>query len=365
MRISLVLIVRDEEEALPRCLASVRDLVDECVVLDTGSTDDTVAVAQSFGARVFAQPWTDDFAAARNAAWAHATTDYVFWLDADDVLLPPDRERFRQLRATMDPAWTAVTMVYHYAFDDQGTPILRFRLPRLVKRRAGFQWVGRVHEYLEGPAPWGASDVVVTHQRTRSAGMRNLRIYEAMRSAGEPLTPRDRLYYANELADHQRWAEAMPLYDAIAEDAQYWVEDRLWALNKLAEGYEVAGNWLGMRRTVYRSFELDAPRPEACCRLGYDALQRGRPAEAIVWYDLAVRWPPRDTGGFRLEACATWLPHLQLAVCYDALGDGERAAYHNEQAARWRPDDPHVRHNRAYFQRRGVARSHPEGDGGR
>ena len=85
------MIVRDEQDNLPSCLSSVAGLFDEIVVVDTGSTDRTREIALEFGARVFDFVWVDDFAAARNAALARATGDYAFWLDADDVLDPPQR----------------------------------------------------------------------------------------------------------------------------------------------------------------------------------------------------------------------------------------------------------------------------------
>ncbi len=100
-RITLTMIVRDEEENLPKCLESIRGIFDEIVVVDTGSTDRTVEIAQSFGARVFDFVWVDDFAAARNAALSHATGDYAFWLDADDVVEPFERERLRALLDTL------------------------------------------------------------------------------------------------------------------------------------------------------------------------------------------------------------------------------------------------------------------------
>ena len=96
-RVSLTMIVRDEEENLSCCLASVRGLFDEIVVLDTGSKDRTVEVARSFGARVFDFVWVDDFAAARNAALARATGDFAFWLDADDLIEPPERRKLEAL----------------------------------------------------------------------------------------------------------------------------------------------------------------------------------------------------------------------------------------------------------------------------
>jgi glycosyltransferase involved in cell wall biosynthesis len=92
-RVSLTMIVRDEEKNLPRSLESVRGVFDEIVALDTGSTDRTIQIARSFGARVFDFVWVDDFAASRNAALARAMGDYAFWLDADDLIEPREREK--------------------------------------------------------------------------------------------------------------------------------------------------------------------------------------------------------------------------------------------------------------------------------
>ncbi|MEN9614721.1 MAG: hypothetical protein RL022_143, partial [Chloroflexota bacterium] len=85
-RIALVMIVRDEASNLERCLASAVPWVDEMVVVDTGSADATVEIAESFGARVGHFAWCDNFAAARNAALGLATADWVLQLDGDEVL---------------------------------------------------------------------------------------------------------------------------------------------------------------------------------------------------------------------------------------------------------------------------------------
>ena len=93
VRTSLTMIVRDAEKDLPKCLESARGVFDEIVVVDTGSVDRTAEIAREYGARVFDFVWVDDFAAARNAALARARGDYAFWLDADDVIEPPEREK--------------------------------------------------------------------------------------------------------------------------------------------------------------------------------------------------------------------------------------------------------------------------------
>src|SRR5437667_7943437 len=82
--LSLTMIVRNEEATLAACLSSAADLVDEIVVVDTGSTDGTKEVAARFGARVFDFPWRDDFAAARNESLSHARGNWILWLDGDE-----------------------------------------------------------------------------------------------------------------------------------------------------------------------------------------------------------------------------------------------------------------------------------------
>ncbi len=122
--VSLCMIVKNEEDVLARCLESVSDLMDEMIILDTGSTDDTKAVAGRFTENVHDFQWIDDFAAARNAAFEKATMEYIFWLDADDVLEEKDRMKFAVLKKSLDPSVDSVTMEYHLAFDEYGECVL-------------------------------------------------------------------------------------------------------------------------------------------------------------------------------------------------------------------------------------------------
>src|SRR5262245_19779528 len=94
-RISLCVIARNEDANLPACRQSVADLVDEMIVVDTGSTDRTKEVAALLGARVFDFAWVDSFAAARNESLRHATGDWIFWLDGDERLDDANRDLFR------------------------------------------------------------------------------------------------------------------------------------------------------------------------------------------------------------------------------------------------------------------------------
>lgn len=176
-RISLTMIVKNEETNLPNALESVRGLFDEIVVVDTGSTDRTVEIARSFGARVFDFPWVDDFAAARNAALARATGDYALWLDADDVVEAPEREKLEQLLAKLTPLGTpmgdrrAAGYVLRCACDPSpdgtgGDTVVDH--VRLFPVREGIRWTYRVHEQIlpalnraRIPVRW--TDITIRH----------------------------------------------------------------------------------------------------------------------------------------------------------------------------------------------------------
>ncbi len=168
--VSLTMIVRDEEKNLPSRLGSVAGLFDEIVVVDTGSKDRTPEIAREFGARVFDFVCVDDFAAARNAALARARGDYAFWLDADDVIDPPQRARLEELIKGLEPR-EQVAHVVKCACDPgpdgAGGDTVVDHI-RLFPIREDVRWSFRVHEQIlpalkrvNVPVRW--TDVTVRH----------------------------------------------------------------------------------------------------------------------------------------------------------------------------------------------------------
>ena len=135
--ISLCMIVKNESEVLARCLDSVRDAVDEIIIIDTGSDDNTREIARRYTDHVYDFEWIDDFSAARNYSFSKASMDYCMWLDADDMLAPEARAALCALKATLDPSVAVVMMKYDTAFDASGRAALSYYRERLIRRGAG------------------------------------------------------------------------------------------------------------------------------------------------------------------------------------------------------------------------------------
>jgi tetratricopeptide (TPR) repeat protein/SAM-dependent methyltransferase len=142
------MIAKNEEANLPTCLRSVADLVDEIIVVDTGSTDRTKATAAGLGARVFDFTWIDDFAAARNESMKHATGQWIFWLDGDESLDAENRERFRILRTNLPDENVAYIMEQRSIADPVTREVSVFSQARLFRNLPQIRWKYRVHEQI-------------------------------------------------------------------------------------------------------------------------------------------------------------------------------------------------------------------------
>lgn len=347
--ISLCLIVKNEEAVIERCLNSVSDLVDEIIVVDTGSTDQTKSICLKYTENLFNFEWVNDFAAARNFAFSKASSDSIFWLDADDVLKEEDRNHFLKLRQTLNSEIDAVSMLYHLAFDEHNQPAASLRRYRLVKRERGFKWIGAVHEYLEVYGQLYESDVAVSHLPLTHDADRNLKIYERMLAEKIEFTPRDLFYYANELADHGRAEDATKYYLQFLQSKNGWIEDNIRACHKLADCYRQLGQSDEEIAAVLHALTYTSPRAETCCRVGYTFYEKGDYHSAAYWYEQALENKDEPSAPFYHPSFSTWLPLLQLAVCYDRLGMHDKANEYNDRGLEYRPNDETLLANKRYF----------------
>ncbi|OGJ91967.1 MAG: hypothetical protein A2487_03700 [Candidatus Raymondbacteria bacterium RifOxyC12_full_50_8] len=173
--LSVIFIVKNEEARIGAVLGDVKKIADEIIVVDTGSTDRTREIALGAGAKVFNEPWENDFSKARNAALSHATRDWVLWLDADDRL--PAEEGLKIKSAIQSAAKTQVFTVEVINAVKDGRPS-SFLQMRLFPRSSKLRFEGRIHESIAQTAKdngfeFCAAEVRVIHTGYETAAMRD------------------------------------------------------------------------------------------------------------------------------------------------------------------------------------------------
>jgi hypothetical protein len=279
-RITLCMIVRDEERFLAGCLASVRGAVDEIVVVDTGSNDNTRQIALDAGARVVDHVWEHDFAAARNAALPHVTTEWILVLDADERLAPGAAP---VLRAAAAAGGFVVGMLpLHNATRMDATPldILSGRerlgevmlLPRLILRLPDLAWTGRVHETV--------ADWLLAHGAVTQAVHAHLLHYGYVKSL---VNDRDKI--ARNLKLLEAECEANP------DNAPKWgylAFERQRAGDIDGHDAAIAKGWAALARAKARG-EWPSVVPLASSR-GIRQLQRGELEQVLDTVTLARTW---------------------------------------------------------------------------
>lgn len=352
MTISLCMIVKDEQAVLERCLQSVRGAVDEIIIVDTGSTDGTEKIARRYTDKVYFFPWRQNFSEARNFAFSKATREYCMWMDADDVLEPGDREALIRLKALLPNEVDVLMMRYHVAFDKQGDPTFSYYRERIVRNSPSYRWSGRVHEAIVPVGNVVYSEIAVTHRKLKeSTAGRNIGIYEMQKAEGEPFSPRDQFYYGRELYYNARYEEAAAILQNFLNEGKGWVENEIEACRMIALCYEKTEDHRAARAALLQSFEYDNPRAEVCCDLGGHFMAEARYTQAIFWYQQALVAERKDTtGAFVLPECYGYLPCIQLCVCYDRLGQKEKAREYNEKAGEYQPDSAAYLYNKTYFE---------------
>jgi GT2 family glycosyltransferase/thioredoxin-like negative regulator of GroEL len=295
LTLSLCMIVKDEEEMLPGCLEAAAAGVDEIVVVDTGSTDRTVEIAESFGAKVVRFPWNGSFADARNVSLEHATGDWIVYLDADEHLADGAADGLRSLRGKTWREGFYLLETNLTGADDAGSAVTHPAL-RVFRNRPEYRFEGRIHEqktrlmptYL--PERFETTELRVRHYgylgsrvAAKDKSRRNLELLEV--EAGESPSPFAAFNLGSEhqmLGDWERAADHF---------------DEAWDLLRLEPDWHAAGY-----------------APLLAVRAARARRELGRLADARALVDEAlVHWPDYTD------------LHFELAVCAQAAGELEEA----------------------------------------
>lgn len=350
--LSLCMIVKDEGKTLERCLNSVKSFINEIIIVDTGSKDNTVEIAKKFNAKIYKFKWIDDFSAARNFAFSKATSDYIMWLDGDDFINEDDIKKIESLLSNMDSSYDYISAEYILARNSEGKVSTSLRRNRIVKRQSAFLWVGNVHEYLAVYGKGLEGNFSIEHGKVKEYTDRNLQIFKTMEKNNKKFTPRDIYYYANELFDNGYYKESIEQYNKFIDTKEGWIEDIKGAYLKIIRALNLINDKDKIVDVAFESLKIDTPTAEIACSLGEYYFEKENYNQAAFWYRVALDSRPSSLNmSLTNSDYYTWIPSLQLTVCYYNLGNLKCSYFFNELAASFDGDKEKIEYNREIFKR--------------
>lgn len=288
---SLCMIVKDEEAVLSRCLDSLYDIMDEIIIVDTGSTDKTKEIARKYTDKIFDYKWCNDFADARNFAASKATGDYIYTADADEYLDAENRDKLCQLKKIILPEIEIVQMLYHtpvrlstvYNFEEE------YR-PKLYKRLRTFTWIDQIHETLRIDPVVYDSDIVIEHRPLTNHAPRDFVAFERIAADGKRLSKKLHHMYAMELfrsGSDDDFLKSEKLFKRTLEEDGRTIDEVKEAFCVLARCYRVKGDIVSFMECALKDAATSSCA-EICCELGMYYESVGNISEAVMWYQNAL-----------------------------------------------------------------------------
>lgn len=353
MTLSICMIVKNEHDTLGRCLECAKQIADEIIIVDTGSTDNTKEIAAKYTDKIYDFEWLNDFAKARNYSFSKATKDYIMWLDADDVILPEDIKKIKTLKKILTYDVDMVMLKYNLNLDENGIPALSFYRERIVKRLKGYKWISPIHEVIPKSGKFIYEDIAITHMKIHPADpTRNITIFEDMKKQGMKFDARQTFYYARELMYAKRYKESLKIYEDFLLRNDGWMENKISACLDLYEIYTTLKDGQMAFYSLIRTFEYDRPRAEVCCKLGHYFISKGNYSLAVFWLEQALENKyDISSGGFFSKDYYDYIPYIQLCVCHYNLGNLKLAIEYNEKAGSIKPNDASYLNNKMFFEK--------------
>lgn len=326
--ISLCMIVKNEERVLERCLECIKDLMDEIIIVDTGSTDRTKEIAYKYTDKVYDYQWQDDFAAARNFSFSKATKEYIYVADADEIIDEENQRRFALLKEAMLPEVEIVQMKYTNQLE-QGS-VYNFDCEyrgKLYKRLRTFQWIDPIHETVNLEPVVFDSDVEIIHKPLEKHDRRDFENFEKLINRSEVFSKKLLIMYAKELmiaGNEQDFEKAVPLFQKALQEERSLEEYRA-AECVLAKAAEQAGD-VATFFTVCLKEVADNPPAEICTMLGEYYRGQKNYQEAVLWYYNAIH----EQECILNIKYATTIPVTGIIECYEQSENFEMAAQYRE-----------------------------------
>lgn len=329
--ISACLIVKNEENVLDRCLASLTGLADEIVLIDTGSTDRTKEIAGKYQCKIYDFQWIDDFSAARNFSFSKASMDYIYVADADEYIDEVNRARFLELKKCLLPEVDIVQMLYtnQLAFNTTYNYDREYR-PKLFKRLRRFTWVDPIHETVMLEPVVFDSDIEIIHLPESNHATRDFGIFQRLLQKGVSLSPKLIGMYARELFIAGREEDFLDAEAFFTELLARELKDNLLKPVQcvLVRCGRIKNDSGLILKHALKNMAAGNASAEVCYDVGEYFFRREDYQEAVIWFMNAAFETEAE---LNIHYCKD-LPLERLADCYDRAGNREQAASYRLQA---------------------------------
>lgn len=340
--ISLCLIVKDEESTIKRCLDSIKDIVDEIIIVDTGSTDNTKEIIKKYNAKIYDFQWIDDFSAARNYSFSKATQEYQMWMDADDYLTLENQCLLKDYKNSVSNKFDVIFLKYNVLTNEiHDSPSISLKRERIVKRQKNFKWHGYVHEVLYIDGNYDFPNISINHGKVKEVTNRNLKIYEKMIENSIEFSERDVLMYASELLNWNKFDDCIEILNKFIDGPVELISSKKEACSILSSCYKKLDNSEKEINYIMQSFLYGRPSANECCFLGDYFLNKGQLKDSIQWFKFAISYEQFESDvSITCYSYITWVPMLKICLCYAKLGEKEKAKSYCLKAKEYIPNNP-------------------------
>lgn len=332
--ITTCMIVKNESKFLARCLDCIKQFSDEIVIIDTGSTDNTIEIASQYTNCIYSFDWIDDFAAARNYSFSKATKDYIYIADADEVIDITNIQKIQQLKQVLLPEIEIVEMYYanQLQFSTTYNYDKEYR-PKLVKRLRSFTWIEPIHEHLLLDPIIYESDIEILHCPDTLHAPRDFSVFQKELASNQVLSPRLTNLYARELfiaGSDDDFLAAKAYFQQLS--TQVLAESELKTVQcVLAKCALIEHDMLQLMTQALKNMATGDGSAEICYVVGEFYQQCQQYQEAILWFYNAAK---EATTELNIHYGGDY-PLQKLAECYLLIGDTTHASEYQRLYENW------------------------------
>jgi glycosyltransferase involved in cell wall biosynthesis len=348
MELSVCLIVKDEEKVIERCLNCVKKFANEIIIVDTGSTDKTKLICQSFTKNIYDLKWEYDFSKARNFAFSKATKDYIMWIDADDIIKQSEIDKINSLKN--DKVLCDVYMLkYAVSFNSYNQPTFVFYRERIFKRSDNFLFSGFIHEAVSVSGIVKYLDITIEHRKIKNGDIkRNLKIYR--RNLGQKFSARDQYYYSKELFYNGYYKKCIKQIKKFLKMSNKYLPNINDAYLTMAKCYYFINNLLESKKIIFEFLNNYFPNSEVICLLADIFSKENNFNNAIFYYECALNLKcDIQSGNFYDLNYYYYIPYINLVCLYYKIGDIDNAKKYQKIMFSKYPKDEKVIFNQNFF----------------